>query len=194
MPLETYRFTIQGIASGEQCQNVHHFICDNNDDGQPRAIAGELIQFWHANAKIFWLTLNSIHYAIRYLEAKRILPSGGNSFWREYPSGSETGAVTGAQLPLQTSPIAKIYAGLAENLQGRCFLPAPGESSLVANVLDTGYRDNVLEYFDELISFSGATHDFWLAVYSKKNNTSAAATTVNISDIIGMQGRRRQPL
>lgn len=194
MPLETYRMTIQGIGSGEQCQNIHHFICDNDDDGAPRSIAGELLTWWIANAKIFWLTFNSNRYALRYIEAKRILPSGGNSYWIEFPGGTEFGAVNAEQAPLQTSPIAKLFGGLSMGLQGRNFLPSPPETSLVANVLQTTFRDNVIEYYDELISFSGTSHDFWLAIYSKKTNSSEIVTTVSISDIIGMRRQRAEPL
>lgn len=194
MAIECYRFTIQGISTGEQCQNVHHFNCDNNDDANPRTVAGELVQKWHTSFKAKWLAFNSNRYGIRYVECKKILVGGGNSYWREYPEGTDVGAIDSEQVPLQTAPIAKIFGGLTENRQGRMFLPAPPESLLVANVLDSSYTTDVLDYFDDLISFSGTSHDFTLSLYSRSAGNAVSATTVTMSNIIGMLKKRHEPL
>jgi len=194
MPTECYRFVIQGISTGEQCQNVLHFNCNNNDDAPPIAVAKELVEKWHASFRTDWLDWQSNRYWVRWVEAKRILPGGGNSYWREYPEGSNIGGVDEDQGVLQCAPIMKLFAGLATNVQGRVFLPAPWQTAVTANVIGNTYATNAIAHFEDLLSFSGSDHDFVLAVYSKRLGSGHGVTTCAISNILGSQGRRRQPL
>jgi len=194
MPSEAYRFTIQGLAAGEQSQNVLHFLCDNNDDATPIDIARELVIKWNASFLTSWLEFNSEDYTVRWVQAKRILPSGGNAYWNEYPEASAAGLVNSDIGALQLAPIMKLFTSLANNIQGRCFLPPPPQTAVNDNVIETFYKDDAVDAFGELISFSGTTHDFNLAVYSKTLGQAAAVTTVTMSDILGSIGKRRKPM
>jgi len=194
MPSECYRFTIEGISSGNQTSNVHHFLCDNNDDGTPFEIATELCDKWHATFRAFWLQFQSQRYAIRWISAKRILPGGGNQSWREYPGGTEDGGVAVDQAALQCAPIIKLFAGLTAGIQGRIFLPPPPDTQVVSNAVQPTYQSDAIDYVDQMISFSGATHDFNLAVYSKTLGQAHAVTTAAMSPIIGSMAKRRKPL
>jgi len=194
MATECYRLTIEGISSGNQSSNVHHYLCDNNDDGLPLVVAAELVAKWHLTFRALWGQFQSQRYAVRWIEAKRILPSGGNSSWREYPDGTEAGSVTEDQGELQLAPIIKLFAGLTEGVQGRIFLPPPPKTMVVDNAIDAGYQSDALAYVDAQIAFSGTVHDFNLAVYSRKLNQAFAVTTAAISPILGSLGKRRQPL
>jgi len=194
MPSECYRFTIQGLSTGEQTQNVHHFLCDNNDDATPLEVATELIAKWTLTFRAFWLQFQSNRYVLRWIKAQRILPGGGNSTWLEYPEGAQTGGVNAEQGVLQCAPIVKLFAGLTEGVQGRIFLPPPPELAVSENVVDASYGSDAVDYVDQMLSFSGATHDFNLAVYSPKNNAAYPVTTATMSNIIGSLGKRRKPM
>ncbi len=194
MATETYRFTIEGISSGNQSSNVHHFLCDNNDDATPLAIALELVAKWHLTFRALWGQFQSQRYAVRWIEAKRVLPRGGNSGWREYAEGTEDGSVAQDQGELQCAPIIKLFAGLTEGVHGRIFLPPPPKTMVVEIVIDAGYQTDALAYVDAMIAFSGTSQDFNLAVFSRKFNDAYAVTTAAMSPIIGSLGKRRQPL
>jgi len=167
---------------------------DNNNDATPLTVAKELVTKWDATFRPLWLILQSNRYGLRWIEAKRILPSGGNSSWKEYPEGAQVGSVNEEQGVLQCAPIVKLFAGLTEGVQGRVFMPSPPEDAIEANIILAGYTNAITDLFDAMISFSGAVHDMNLAVYSKKTNQAFAVTTATLSNIIGSVGKRRQPL
>lgn len=194
MPVECYRLKIQGISTGEQTQNVLHFNVDNNDDALPATLAQELVNTWTSDVKNAWLLFNSNRYGLRYIEAKRVLPGGGNSIWKEFPEGAQVGAINAEQGPLQLAPIVKLYAGLAEGVQGRIFLPPPPETMVVNNVIDSDYRSDVIDCVESMFALSSGDHEFGLAVFSKKNGAAYGVTTANMSDILGMIEARRKPL
>jgi hypothetical protein len=88
----------------------------------------------------------------------------------------------------------KLFAGLTEGVQGRIFLPPPPDTMVISNAVQATYQTDALDYVDNMISFSGTTHDFNLAVYSKKLNQAFAVTTAAMSPIIGSLAKRRVPL
>jgi len=194
MPAETYRLNIQALATGEQAQNVLYFICDNNDDATPLSIAKELTAKWNATFKALFMQAQSNRYVLRYIKAQRVLPSGGNSWVLEWPEGTEVGSVNAEQASLQVAPIMKLYGGLSDGKQGRTFLPAPPDTSIVENVLDSGYVSDMIDYYDNMLTFSGATHDFLLAIYSRLSGTSTAVSAAGMSQIIGLMRKRCRPM
>jgi len=194
MASECFRLTIQGLAAGEQVQNVLHFLVDNNDDATALQLAQELVVKWDTSFETDWLEFQSEDYTLRWIQARRVIPSNGNSYWKEFPEGVADGLVTSDIGVLQLAPIMKLFTSLGNNLQGRVFLPPPPQTAVVSNVIQTFYKDDAVDCFANLLSFSGASHDWNLAVYSRKNATAAAVTTVTMSDILGSIGKRRKPM
>lgn len=194
MPSEAYRFTIEGIARGNHVQNVLHFLCDNNDDATPLSVAKELVNAWITDFASQWAAFNSDRYSTRWVQAYRIIPKGGNSWWKEFPDNEQPGALNDDIGVVSLAPIVKLFGGVTDGVQGRCYLPPPGESSVVENTIDTDYSTAVIACFNDLISFSGGTHDFALAIHSPTNGQAVPVTTVAMSPILGTQKRRRIPL
>jgi len=190
--IETYRFTIEGNAAGYHVQNVLHFNVDNNTDATPLALASELVAKWDATFEAMWLDLNSEQYTVRYVQAKRVLPSGGNSVWKEFPEGNSQGLHSGEITSLSLAPILKLYPSLAANTQGRIFLPPPYWPAVADNVINSGYHTDCIDFGNAIISFT-ATHDWQLAIYSRTLGTAYAVTAISVSNILGQIGKRRVP-
>lgn len=193
MPVECYRLTIQGIAAGEQVQNVLHYVTDNNDDSTPLEMAKEIVDLWFIDPKAAWLAFQSTAYAIRWMQAKRILPGGGNSYWKESPEGADDGVVAQEIGVLQLAPILKLFGGLTDGIQGRIFLPPPPQNYVDGNVITTTLRNAVIDWFDDAKELTD-DHDWQIAIFSPKNNAAYSVTAATMSDVIGSQGRRRKPL
>lgn len=193
MPVECYRLTIEGIGTGNHTQNVLHFNVENNDDTPPLQMASELIAAWSGTPIEAWTAFQSNRYAIRWIQAKRILPSGGNSYWREYPEGGLIGNIDEEQGAMSLAPIIKLYAGLDSGIQGRVFLPSPPETSVEDNQFYAPWVGVVDAFIAANLSFSDA-HDWTWAVYSKKNNASYSVSVAQVGNLLGQLGRRRMPL
>lgn len=193
MPVECYRLTIEGVGTGNHVQNVLHFNVDNNDDAQPLQLAQELIELFRADPLDAWLSFQSNRYAVRWIQAKRILPGGGNSYWNEFPEGSKTGLLDQEQGAASLAPVVKLYAGLDSGVQGRVFLPSPIDTAIVNNQFDSDWVEVVDAWITATLSFSG-DHDWFWSVFSKKNNNAYQVSVAQVGPLFGQIGRRRQPL
>lgn len=192
MPSEGYRLTIEGFSLGYHWQNVLHFLGANNDDTSPIEMAKELVDNVGGGLLTDWQAFNSVSTTIQWISAKRILPSGGNSAWIEYPEASNKGDINKQIESVSISPIVKLYAGLVDGIQGRIFLPPPAEDHIVDNVVTSDYQTKVSAWITPLLSFSD-DHDWNLAIYSRKNNTIYPAVAFQLSNIIGQIAGRRKP-
>jgi hypothetical protein len=192
MASECYRVTVEGDALSYYWANVLHFIGDNNNDASPLSMAQELVGALNTIFSNDWVDFNAIGTVCHSITAKRILPGGGNSYWKEFPEGAMKGNISQQIGALSLAPIVKLYGGLAEGIQGRIFLPPPPETEVTNNIISTFYHNQVIEWVEAMTSFT-EDHDWNLAVYSKKNNAAYPVSTTTISDILGQIRRRRRP-
>lgn len=192
MAIECYSLKVEQICFGSVMQNVLHYIVDNNDDATPIQISKELVGLFGNTPVTKMRDCCSERWAVRWIEAKRILPGGGNSAWLEFPLGTKDGTNVANVASLSTSVIVKLYSALASGLQGRIYMPPPYEGAMEDNVLDTAYHNDIMEFVAAAYTLTD-DHTFNLAIYSKKTNTAGAVQTYQISPIIGNIGRRRTP-
>jgi len=193
MAIEGFRVHIEGDALGYHWANVLHFLVDNDNDAAPLALAQELSNGLTPIMQNFWTDFNSISTVVRWISVRRILPGGGNTWWKEYPAASLKGAQSVELASVSLAPIVKLYSGLEAGVQGRIFLPPPPDTSVEENVITTGYNNFVLAWIEELEGISLA-HEWSLGVYSRKLGQVVDVTTSTMSPILGQIKRRRQPL
>lgn len=193
MAIECYELKIEGVARGMHIQNVLHFNCDNDNDATSLVCAEELLGIWEDDVMEWWLDLVPNVYAVRWVSARRVVPKHSNTAWREYPGGTKLGTRGTEVGPTAVAPIIKLYGGLDTPIQGRIFLPPPGENVLVNNEFSGGYTDAVLALIEHFLNVSDV-HDFNLAILSRKTGTGYGVSQAALGPVIGQIGGRRRPL
>lgn len=192
MAIECYQLKIEQIMRGMNMQNVLHYLVDNNDAATTYTLALELVTRWDAVVKTSWLGLIPNVGGLRWIEARRVVPVGSDSVWKEYPASVAVGSLGTTVGPTAIAPIIKLYGALDSGIQGRVFLPPPAENKIVNNLFDSGYIAAVNTMIGNNLSFSGA-HDWNWAILSRKTNTGVTVSTAALSNIIGQIGGRRRP-
>jgi len=193
MAIEAYKLTVGALHFGAWVQNDMHFLADNDDDSTTRAMAFDLVDAWNFVCSTPWLGTLPESYAIQWIQAQRVIPSGGDAWWKEFPGSTANGTLGTGAATLNTAPIVKLYPGMGVHTQGRVFMPGIAETMLIGNVYDSDYVDAVNDWIAVQLSFDNGGKTWTWGIRSPRLNLCTPVIAAALGPIIGNIGRRRIP-
>jgi len=195
MSIETYKMDLGGLHGGSWNQVSLHFQAETSGGGPSFEVAANLNNDFIADQFAGWRALFPNTYALEWIRTRRRIPNQGNSRSREFPLSAGQGTRAGVSDSLALSPVVKLFPGIANNTQGRIFLPCVSTTDFNINIFSGTYTSLVVAFFGGLTSWTGSVSGLtWdLAIYSPKLASAFPVVAVSVSDTIGNMKKRRVP-
>jgi len=195
MSIETYKMVFGGLHGGSYNEIAMHFQGETSGGGPQFEVAANLNADFIADQLTDYRALFPNSYAVEWIATRRRIPNSGSTRTREFPQSGGQGTRAGTSDSLSLSPIVKLFPGIANNTQGRIFLPCVASADFLDNAFDGSYTSLVVAFFGGLIGWTGSVSgiEWTLSIFSPKLGAAFPAVAVSVSDVIGNMKKRRVP-
>lgn len=187
---EVWRASVVGSHAGtELAVNTWHFRMLTSAD--PVATIGLYLKtYWIDTMKTKW----SNSFRIDEIDFLRVnaSPPISDRYTTAMPIAGQLAQEETAHQVAAVATIRTQYAG--RSYRGRHYIPALGETSWTAGLLDTTVRNAIQTYYDDIVAAvgaSGANSDIRWVVWSHKLLTSTDVKDVIVRSVPGVVRRRR---
>jgi len=192
----TYQLTITCTHFQQFVENTLCFIGDTADGTQTYQEGQDLIDAFTGGPETEWRACLPPTVRIDRYSTRCLLPSGPSlGAHKQVVNSALVGTSGTAAQSENLCPVMNLIPPMGIKSQGRVYMPCIAKEDINDNVYTGGYITAMNALFDELIAGISNSSIVWkLAIYSKKNGTSARAISHSLSAAIGFQGRRRRPI
>lgn len=195
MATALFQLTIKGRAEKDYNEVVLHFEADGTLTASKLDLADILVTRFIAAVLPDWLACFPNEYQCEGLVAKQVSGTGGPQSVTIFQDGDEVGTGAGDFCGNQVCPVIRLIPTLGTQTGGRIFLPCVSYDALVSNAYQAGYLADVTSLMNILLNDIGTgAIEWWLSIYSRKNDSSSRVSGWSLSPAIGFQRRRARPL
>lgn len=193
MATDHYQLRVIGLHQTQYNECVLHFKGENLTAANYMENAEDLALAWENAIMGLWLDCLPASYCLFRLAAKKFSLGGGGEFVTQFQNQIQVGAVAGGAASQQLCPAIRLIPPIGVKTAGRVFMPCIAESQIAANAPNATWVTNISTLFTDMMAgFANSSIDWFLEIYSRKNNTYADVMDFDNSPLVGFQRRRQR--